>query len=250
MRLGIVLIAVAAACGPASAGDRAAYSDAEVVVAASARDRAMDTTAEVVATERVEERAMQPTAERDIRAASEAAAALDTATFAGGCFWCMEPPFDALPGVVATTSGYTGGTVANPTYEQVSAGTTGHTEVVQVVFEPARVSYARLLEVFWVNIDPVTANQQFCDRGSQYRSAIFYHDAGQGTAARNSKTALEQSGRFDRPIVTELAAAAPFYAAEEYHQDYYKKNPIRYKFYRSRCGRDARLAELWGPPRR
>lgn len=179
------------------------------------------------------------------RARTTSGAVLDTATFAGGCFWCMEPPFDKLPGVVSTTSGYMGGTVSNPTYDQVSAGGTGHAEVVQVVFEPARVEYSRLLEVFWRNIDPLTPNRQFCDAGSQYRSAIFHHDEQQGTAARMSKQALEKSGRFKQPIVTEIVGASTFYAAEEYHQDYYTKNPIRYKFYRGRCGRDARLDELW-----
>ena len=176
------------------------------------------------------------------------ASALDTATFAGGCFWCMEPPFDALPGVVSTTSGYMGGVVRSPTYAQVSAGGTGHAEVVQVVFDPARVTYARLLDVFWRNVDPLTPNRQFCDAGSQYRSAIFYHGAEQGAAARASKDALARSGRFTKPIVTEVVGAGPFYAAEAYHQDYYRRNPIRYKFYRGRCGRDNRLAQLWGEP--
>ncbi len=168
------------------------------------------------------------------------------ATFAGGCFWCMEPPFDKLAGVISTTSGYMGGKVANPTYEQVSAGGTGHAEVVQVMYDPAKISYEKLLQVFWRNIDPVTANRQFCDGGSQYRSAIFYHDDEQRIAAEASKLALERSARFSQPIVTELNAATVFYAAEEYHQNYYVKNPIRYKFYRSRCGRDDRLEELWG----
>jgi peptide-methionine (S)-S-oxide reductase len=174
------------------------------------------------------------------------AAALDTATFAGGCFWCMEPPFDKLPGVRSTTSGYMGGTLRDPTYEQVSAGETGHAEVVQVVFDPSRVSYARLLEVFWRNIDPVTPDRQFCDAGTQYRSAIFFHDAAQEQAARATKAELARSRRFTRPIVTEVVAAAPFYVAEAYHQDYYTKNPLRYKYYRGRCGRDDRLEELWG----
>ena len=168
------------------------------------------------------------------------------ATFAGGCFWCMEPPYDELDGVISTTSGYTGGRKQNPTYEEVSTGTTGHTEAVQVVFDPKRISYARLLEVFWRNIDPLTANAQFCDHGTQYRSGIFYHDAEQRRLAEDSKRALEASGRFKGPIVTEIVAAGTFYPAEEYHQDYYKKNPIRYKFYRAGCGRDQRLAELWG----
>ena len=170
------------------------------------------------------------------------------ATFAGGCFWCMEPPYDELDGVISTTSGYTGGHKQNPTYEEVSAGTTGHTEAVQVVYDPKRISYERLLEVFWRNIDPVTPNAQFCDHGTQYRSGIFYHDAAQRRLAEEAKRALEASGRFKTPIVTEIVAAGTFHPAEEYHQDYYKKNPIRYKFYRAGCGRDRRLAELWGGP--
>lgn len=176
------------------------------------------------------------------------AAPLDTAVFGGGCFWCMEPPFDRLSGVLSTTSGYTGGTLVNPTYKQVSNGGTGHVEVVRVIYDPARVSYARLLDVFWRNIDPITANRQFCDAGDQYRSAIFFQNEAQRAAAVASKTAIERSRRFNRPIVTEVTAGAQFYAAEEYHQDYYKKNPIRYKFYRGRCGRDDRLKELWGKP--
>ena len=170
------------------------------------------------------------------------------ATFAGGCFWCMEPPYDELDGVISTTSGYTGGHKPNPTYEEVSAGTTGHTEAVQVVYDPKRISYERLLEVFWRNIDPVTPNAQFCDHGTQYRSGIFYHDAAQQRLADESKRVLEASGRFTAPIVTEIVAVGTFYPAEEYHQDYYKKNPIRYKLYRTSCGRDRRLAELWGDP--
>lgn len=180
------------------------------------------------------------------RDAARPGVALDTAIFAGGCFWCMEPPFDDLPGVVSTTSGYTGGTVANPTYKQVSAGGTGHAEVVRIVYDPARVSFAQLLEVFWRNIDPLTANRQFCDAGDMYRSGIFYRNDAQRAAALDSKRAIERSGRFDRPIVTEITQASTFYEAEEYHQNYYQKNPLRYKFYRSRCGRDARLEELWG----
>jgi peptide-methionine (S)-S-oxide reductase len=171
---------------------------------------------------------------------------LAVATFAGGCFWCMEPPFDALDGVVSTTSGYTGGHKQNPTYEEVSSGATGHAEAVQVMYDPKRNTYERLLEVFWRNIDPITANAQFCDHGTQYRSVIFHHDAEQRRLAEESKRALEASGRFKASIVTEIVAAGAFYPAEEYHQDYYKKNPIRYKFYRAGCGRDRRLAELWG----
>jgi peptide-methionine (S)-S-oxide reductase len=181
-----------------------------------------------------------------VAAAAATASGNAVATFAGGCFWCMEPPYDDLDGVISTTSGYTGGRKQNPTYEEVSTGTTGHTEAVQVVYDPKRIGYARLLEVFWRNIDPLTANAQFCDHGTQYRSGIFYHDAEQRRLAEDSKRALEASGRFKGPIVTEIVAAGTFYPAEEYHQDYYKKNPIRYKFYRAGCGRDQRLAELWG----
>ena len=166
------------------------------------------------------------------------------ATFAGGCFWCMEPPFDKLDGVISTTSGYTGGRKANPTYEEVSAGTTGHTEAVEIVYDPRKVTYARLLEVFWRNIDPSTADRQFCDVGSQYRAAIFYHDEAQRRLAEQSKQAVAQ--RLRRPVVTEVQPAAPFYVAEDYHQDYYKKNPIRYRYYRTGCGRDQRLEQIWG----
>ena len=178
--------------------------------------------------------------------AATTASGTAVATFAGGCFWCMEPPYDELDGVISTTSGYTGGRKQNPTYEEVSTGTTGHTEAVQVVYDPKRISYARLLEVFWRNIDPLTANAQFCDHGPQYRSGIFTHDADQRRLADDSKRALEASGRFKGPIVTEIVAAGPFYPAEEYHQDYYQKNPIRYRYYRGGCGRDDRLKELWG----
>lgn len=169
-----------------------------------------------------------------------------TALFAGGCFWCMEPPFDRLEGVVSTTSGYTGGHQTDPTYRQVSEGTTGHAEVVRIVFDPEKISYAQLLEVFWRNIDPTTADRQFCDHGSQYRTAIFYLDEGQRRLAEASKAAVEGTKPFDGPIVTEITAASAFYEAEEYHQDFYQKNPKRYKFYRFLCGRDQRLQELWG----
>jgi peptide-methionine (S)-S-oxide reductase len=167
------------------------------------------------------------------------------ATFAGGCFWCMEPPYDKLEGVVSTTSGYIGGQKKNPTYQEVSAGGTGHAEAVQVVYDPQKVSYQKLLEVFWRNIDPFDAGGQFCDKGSQYRTGIFYHDEKQKQLAEASKKALER-GKFNRPIVTEIVPASEFYRAEEYHQDYYQKNPLRYKFYRFNCGRDQRLEELWG----
>src|SRR6185503_12726163 len=166
---------------------------------------------------------------------------LAKATFAGGCFWCMEPPFDALDGVVSTTSGYTGGQKVNPTYEDVSAGGTGHAESVQVVYDPRKVSYEKLLDVFWHNVDPTTRDRQFCDTGRQYRTAIFVHDEEQKRLAEESKRALEASNRLNQPIVTEIVPATTFYPAEEYHQDYYKKNPIRYKFYRYNCGRDRRL---------
>jgi peptide-methionine (S)-S-oxide reductase len=169
------------------------------------------------------------------------------ATFAGGCFWCMEPPYDKLDGVLATISGYTGGTTADPTYQEVSQGGTGHAEVVQVTYDPAKVTYEKLLEVFWRNVDPLDAGGQFCDRGDQYRTGIFVHDGEQRRLADASKQALEDSERFDgQPIVTEIEEAGPFYPAEDYHQDYYEKNPIRYKFYRWNCGRDQRLAEVWG----
>jgi peptide-methionine (S)-S-oxide reductase len=171
-------------------------------------------------------------------------AATRTAIFAGGCFWCVEEVFDAVEGVISTTSGYIGGHVADPSYRQVVTGATGHAEAVEVVFDPEVVSYAELLEVFWRNIDPLTANRQFCDRGQQYRSAIFYNDEEQRRLAQSSKEAL--NGRFDEPIVTGIEPAGAFYPAEEYHQDYYKKNPVRYKLYRWNCGRDARLAEVWG----
>jgi peptide-methionine (S)-S-oxide reductase len=168
------------------------------------------------------------------------------ATFAGGCFWCMEPPFDKLPGVAATISGYTGGAKVNPTYNEVSSGTTGHAEAVQVVYDPKKVTYEQLLEVFWHNVDPTVKDRQFCDGGSQYRTGIFYHDDEQRKAAEASKAALEKSKPFPQPLVTQIQMAGAFYPAEDYHQDYYKKNPVRYQIYRNGCGRDARLKDLWG----
>jgi peptide-methionine (S)-S-oxide reductase len=176
--------------------------------------------------------------------AHAAGAAEATATFAGGCFWCMEPPFKSLPGVVSVTSGYTGGGKANPTYEEVSDGGTGHAEAVEIVYDPAQVSYEKLLDVFWHNIDPTVADRQFCDAGSQYRSAIFVHDAAQRKAAEASLAAVQ--ARLGVPVKTQIVEAGRFYAAEEYHQDYAKKNPVRYRYYRWSCGRDARLQELWG----
>ena len=158
----------------------------------------------------------------------------------------MEPPYDAIPGVISTTSGYIGGRTANPTYEQVASGATGHTEAVQVVYDPKKVTYEKLLEVCWVNIDPTVRDRQFCDSGSQYRTGVFYHSEAQRKAAEASKAALEKSKPFKAPIVTPVEMAGTFYPAEGYHQDYYVKNPVRYKFYRNGCGRDARLRELWG----
>lgn len=171
---------------------------------------------------------------------------LATATFAGGCFWCMEPAFDKLKGVISVVPGYTGGTKKDPTYEEVSSGSTGHAESVQIVYDPSKIGYSDLLTVFWHNIDPTVKDRQFCDVGNQYRSAIFIHNEEQRKLAEESKKKLEESKRFPGPIYTEIVAASEFYQAEEYHRKYYKKNPVRYKFYRWNCGRDARLNELWG----
>jgi methionine-S-sulfoxide reductase len=172
------------------------------------------------------------------------------AIFAGGCFWCMEPPFEKLGGVISVTSGYTGGEKKNPTYEEVSAGGTGHAEAVQIIYDPKKVDYETLLEVFWQNIDPTDGGGQFVDRGSQYRSAIFILDGTQKRLAEESKERLARSGRFAAPIVTEIGAATTFYPAEEYHQDYYKKNPVRYKYYRWGSGRDQFLDRIWGEGRK
>ena len=171
---------------------------------------------------------------------------LEKATFAGGCFWCMEEAFEKVEGVVSVVSGYTGGNRTNPSYEEVSAGRTGHAESVEVLYDPATVSYATLLEVFWHNIDPTTPDRQFCDSGLQYRPAIFYHDETQKRLAEESKKALVKSKPFKGPIVTEIVPASEFYPAEEYHQDFYQKNPIRYRLYKYNCGRAHRLQELWG----
>ncbi len=170
----------------------------------------------------------------------------ETAIFAAGCFWCVEEAFEKVPGVIAAVSGYVGGKVANPTYEQVSTGTTGHAEAVEVTFDPGKVTYQQLVDWFWRNVDPVDAQGQFCDKGSEYRSAIFYRGDAQKKAAEDSKQALLASGRFKQPIVTEIAAAGPFYRAEDYHQDYYKKNARRYQFYKYSCGRVQRLEQIWG----
>ena len=181
-----------------------------------------------------------------VHAQTAAPAQTAKATFAGGCFWCVEADFDKVPGVLSTTSGYTGGKLANPTYEQVAAKLTGHAEAVEIVFDPTKVSYEKLVEHFWRTIDPTTKDAQFCDHGSPYRTAIFANDEAQLKIAKASLEALKKSKPFKEPIVTEIVSAGPFYKAEDYHQDYYKKNPVRYQYYRSACGRDARLKQLWG----
>jgi peptide-methionine (S)-S-oxide reductase len=180
-------------------------------------------------------------------AATAASDGLATATFAGGCFWSMQALFDTLDGVTSTTVGYTGGRTVNPTYEEVSKGETGHAEAVQVVYDPKRISYKRLLEVFWHNIDPTTPNAQFCDYGPEYQTAVFFHDETQRRLVEQSKAALAESGQLKAPIVTEIVPESVFYPAEEYHQHYSKKNPMQYKMYRFGCGRDQRLSEIWGP---
>ena len=185
----------------------------------------------------------QPAASKKEGPATQATA---KATFAGGCFWCMEEAFDKVPGVIATTSGYMGGQTKNPTYEQVSTGRSGHAEVVQVEYDPAKVTYEKLLDAFWRNIDPTQKDAQFCDHGTQYRSAVFYHNDEQRRAVEASRTALAGNKPFKGEIVTQVAKADVFYPAEGYHQDYYQKNPVRYQFYKSGCGREARLKELWG----
>ncbi|HEY7529034.1 MAG TPA: peptide-methionine (S)-S-oxide reductase MsrA, partial [Candidatus Deferrimicrobiaceae bacterium] len=184
--------------------------------------------------------------ESKMKTAEAPAGKFEKATFAGGCFWCMEAPFDSLPGVVSVMSGYTGGSVKNPTYKQVSAGGTGHAEAVQIVYDPARIGYDKLLDVFWHNTDPTVADRQFCDVGHQYRPGIFYHNEEQHRLAVKSKETLEKTKPFKGPILTEIVPAGEFYPAEEYHQHYYRKNPIRYRYYRASCGRDNRLKELWG----
>lgn len=170
----------------------------------------------------------------------------EKATFAGGCFWCMEQPFDSLPGVLSVMPGYSGGTKLNPTYQEVSAGGTGHAESVEIIYDPAKISYEKLLQVFWHNIDPTVKNRQFCDVGNQYRTAIFFHNENQHRLALRSKELLDKQKPFKEPLVTEISPARTFYPAEEYHQHYYKKNPLRYRYYRYSCGRDKRLEELWG----
>lgn len=188
----------------------------------------------------------KPAVKIEERIPENASAGLEKATFAGGCFWCMEPPFEKLPGVVEVIPGYTGGHKENPTYEEVSSGTTGHVEAIQVLFDPFQVTYEALLGVFWRQLDPTDAGGQFADRGSSYTTAIFYHTEEQKKLAEESKAALEKSGKFDKPIVTPIVSATAFYPAEEYHQDYYKKNPLRYKYYRKNSGRDQFLELVWG----
>jgi len=178
--------------------------------------------------------------------AAQAPARPAIATFAGGCFWCVEEAFDKVPGVLSTTSGYIGGSKKHPTYEEVSAGVTGHAEAVQVAYDPSKVSYEKLLDVFWHNIDPTVKDRQFCDSGTQYRSSIFVHDDAQRKAAEASKAALEKTKPFKQPIVTPIVDAGEFWPAEDYHQDYHLKNPVRYKYYKTGCGREARLRQLWG----
>jgi methionine-S-sulfoxide reductase len=178
--------------------------------------------------------------------ASGAAARGESAIFAGGCFWCLETTYEGRPGVLSVVSGYSGGKELNPTYEQVGSHATTHLEVIEVRFDPARITYAQLLDLFWHSIDPTQGDGQFCDRGDQYRSAIFYRGEAQRAAAEKSRREIEASGVLKKPIVTELRAAGKFWPAEDYHQDYWKKDPIRYRTYRFGCGRDQRLAQIWG----
>ena len=186
-------------------------------------------------------------ANADSKDAVKTSPKLETATFAGGCFWCMEPPFDRLKGVVSTVVGYTGGHKTDPTYEEVSSGTTGHAESIEIVFDPAQVTYSELLDVFWRNVDPTTRDRQFVDVGDQYRTAIFFHSEEQRKQAVASKEKMERSGKFgNKPIVTQIVPASTFYPAEEYHQKYYQKNGVRYKFYRFNSGRDQYLEKTWG----
>ena len=176
--------------------------------------------------------------------AESSASATEKAIFAGGCFWCMEPPFDKLDGVISTTSGYTSGHQKNPTYKQVSAGVTGHTEAVEIVYDPLKISYEKLLDVFWLNIDPLNAKGQFCDYGTQYRTGIYYLN---DTQQKLAEASLEQiKSKLKKPIATEIKVATQFYPAEDYHQNYYQVNPVRYNYYRWSCGRDQRLKQLWG----
>lgn len=241
----LVTLLVLAACAQPGADARASAGvDADVGVA-TAPDRSPATSPEGSRASRTPP--AQATPSEKSPAGTAPAATIQTAIFAGGCFWCMEPPYDALPGVISTESGYIGGTVANPTYEQVSAGRTGHAEALRVTYDPGRVDYPKLLEVFWRNVDPVAVDRQFCDVGDQYRSAIFPVDNDQRRLAEASKKTLQADPRFrQQTIATRIEPAATFYPAEDYHQDYYRKNPVRYRYYRYSCGRDRRLEEIWG----
>ena len=185
-----------------------------------------------------------------IPAAAQAQGNLSTAIFAGGCFWCMEEAFEKVPGVVTVVSGYTDGKTKNPSYEEVSSGRTGHAESIEVKFDASKISYEKLLDVFWLNHDPTYNDRQFCDHGSQYRPGIFWHDEEQKRLAEASRAKYEKLKEFKQPIVTEIAKATQFWPAEDYHQDYYKKNPVRYNFYSNGCGRYSRLNELWGKLRK
>jgi len=178
--------------------------------------------------------------------ADTSSANLPKATFAGGCFWCMQYAFDHVPGVVATKVGYTGGSKTNPTYEEVGSGTTGHSESIEVTFDPAKTTYGKLLDVFWHNVDPTTRDREFCDVGNEYQDIIFFHDPEQESEAKESEAEIEKTKPFKDPIVAQIVPASTFYPAEEYHQKYYLKNPVRYKFYHYNCGRAQRLRELWG----
>ena len=200
----------------------------------------------LVACSQAQSPASDPSATSAAATAAQASGPTAKAVFAGGCFWCVESDFDKVPGVLSTTSGYTGGKTANPSYEEVSSNLTGHAEAVEIVFDPAKVSYAQLVEHLWRTIDPTTKDRQFCDVGSPYRTAIFAQDTDQLRIAQASRAALEKTKPFADPIVTEVVQADTFYPAEEYHQNYYRKNPVRYDYYRTGCGRDARLKQLWG----
>lgn len=228
--VGVVALLGASGSGPAAAGEALLQEAASVHRATGGAT--------------VGSAASDPPVPRGARASREDTLAV--ATFAGGCFWCMEPPYEKLEGVSDVVSGYTGGELEDPTYEQVSSGRTGHLEAVQVHYDPETVSYEELLQVFWRNVDPTDAGGQFCDRGSQYRTAIFVHDEEQREAARRSKEELERTKPFDGPVVTEILPLETFYRAEDYHQDYYREHSIRYRFYRLSCGRDRVLRELWG----
>ncbi len=231
----VLLVVAVQACSRGESAQAVAATAKPALLQDTAVAAAVDDSVKAVAENKVIQRSPAPVGQK-----------IDTAMFAGGCFWSMERPFQHVPGVVATTVGYAGGHTKNPTYEEVNTRTTGHTETVQVVFDPSKVTYAKLLEVYWHNIDPVTKDRQFCDGGNDYRTVIFTHGAEQAAAATASKKALDASGHFKTPIVTEIVANAPFWRGEEYHQHFADRNPDHYNAYRRGCGRDARLHELWG----